>query len=292
MHYIIIWGYLSTNLGFSGGTSSKEPTWQYRRCKKCGLIPGSGRCPGGEHGNLFQHFCLKNHTDRGAWLATVHNVANNLNGWACTHAHPLTPTGSWWKFSWGECTPLLTSVLLYTTVRLQWSLEARENQTVTVQFSSVAQSCPTLSDPTDCSISDVIQSSHPVTPFSSHLQSFPASGSFPTNQFFASGGQRIGVSTSASVLPMNIQDWLSFRIDWLDLLAVQGTLESLLQHHSSKASILQHSAFFIVQLSHPNMNTRKTIPLTRWAFVSKAMSLLFNMLLGCSQLFFQGAIVS
>ena len=71
---------------------------------------------------------------------------------------------------------------------------------------------------------------------------------------------------------------ISFRIDWLDLLALQGTLKSLLQHHSSKASILQHSAFFTVQLSHPYMTTGKTIALARWTFVSKVMSLLFNML--------------
>ena len=78
--------------------------------------------------------------------------------------------------------------------------------------------------------------------------------SFPTSQFFASGGQSIGTSASASVLPMNIQGY-SFRIDWLDLLAVQGTLKSLLQHHSSKASIIRHSTFFIVQISHPYMTT-------------------------------------
>ena len=71
---------------------------------------------------------------------------------------------------------------------------------------------------------------------------------------------------------------ISFRIDWFDLLAVQGTLNSLLQHHSSKASILQRSAFFMVQLSHPYMTTGKTIALTRWTFVSQVMSLLFNML--------------
>ena len=71
---------------------------------------------------------------------------------------------------------------------------------------------------------------------------------------------------------------ISFRMDWLDLLAIQGTLKSLLQHHSSKASILQHSAFLIVQHSHPHMTTGKTIALTRWSFVGKVMSLLFNML--------------
>ena len=84
---------------------------------------------------------------------------------------------------------------------------------------------------------------------------------------------------SPSINPCNEYSGLiSFRIDWLDLLAVQGTLKSLLQHHSSKASILQSSAFFIVQFSHPYMTTGKTIALTRWTFVSRVVSLLFNML--------------
>ena len=125
-------------------------------------------------------------------------------------------------------------------------------------------------------VSDAIQPSHPVVPFSSCFQSFPASGSFPVSQFFASGGQSTGFSFSIS--PSNKYSGLiSFRMDWLDLLAVQGTLKSL-QHHSSKAPLLQCSAFFIVQLSHPYMTTGKTIPLTRWTFVGKVMSLLFNML--------------
>ena len=97
------------------------------------------------------------------------------------------------------------------------------------------------------------------------------------SQFFPSGDQSIGVSASASALSMNIQE-ISFRIDWFDLLAVQGTLKSLLQYHSSKASIIQCPAFFIVQLSHPYVTTGKTIDLTRWTFVGKVMSLLFNML--------------
>ena len=98
------------------------------------------------------------------------------------------------------------------------------------------------------------------------------------NQLFASGDQSTGVSASKSVLPMNTQRLISFRMDWLDLLAVQGTLKSLLQHHSSKASILQCSVFFIVQLSHPYRTTGKTIALTRWTFVDKVMCLLFNIL--------------
>ena len=86
-------------------------------------------------------------------------------------------------------------------------------------------------------------------------------------------------SFSFNISPSNEHPGLiSFRMDWLDLLAVQGTLKSLLQHHSSKASILWQSAFFIVQLSHPYMTTRKTIALIRWTFVGKVMSLLLNML--------------
>ena len=86
-------------------------------------------------------------------------------------------------------------------------------------------------------------------------------------------------SFSVSISPSSEHPGLiSFRMDWLDLLAVQGTLKSLLQHHSSKASILRHSAFFIVQLSHPYMTTGKTIALTRCTCVGKVMSLLFNML--------------
>ena len=116
-----------------------------------------------------------------------------------------------------------------------------------------------------------------VFPFSSCPQSLPASGSFPMSQLFAWGGQSIG-SFSFSISPSKEHPGLIFRMDWLDLRAVQGTLKSLLQHHSSKASVLQHSAFFTVQLLHPYMTTGKTIALTRWIFVGKVMSLLLNML--------------
>ena len=110
------------------------------------------------------------------------------------------------------------------------------------------------------------------------LQSFPASGSFQMSQFFTSDGQKYW-SFSFNISPSNEYSGLiSFRMDWLDVLAVQGTLKSLLQHHSSKGSILQSSAFFIVQLSHAYMTTRKIIALTRQTFVGKVMSLLFNML--------------
>ena len=128
----------------------------------------------------------------------------------------------------------------------------------------------------------VMPSSHlsSVSPFSSCPQSLLASGSFQMSQ----------LSTlrmrwpkywrfSLSISPSNEHPGLvSFRMDWMDLLAVQGTCKSLLQHHSSKASILRHSVFFTVQFSHPYMTTGKTIALTRWTFVAKVMSLLFNML--------------
>ena len=174
-------------------------------------------------------------------------------------------------------------------LKSDWESFYLENGRLHVQFSSVAQLCPTLCEPTDCvhqaslfitnsqACSDSCPSSqwcHPailssVVPFSSCLQSFPASGSFPMSQFFRSGGQSTGVSASASVLPMNIQDW--FPLGWTGcyLLAVQGTLKSLLQHHSSKASIVQPSAFFIVQLSHPYTTTGKTIALTRQTLLVK-----------------------
>ena len=116
-----------------------------------------------------------------------------------------------------------------------------------------------------------------VVPFSSCLQSFPASGSFQMSQFIPSGSKVLEFSFNIS--PSNEYSGLiSLRIDWLDLLAVQGTLKSLLQHHCSKVSILQCSAFFTVQLSHPYMTTGKTIALTRWIIVGKVMSLLFNIL--------------
>ena len=118
-----------------------------------------------------------------------------------------------------------------------------------------------------------------VVPFSSCPQSIPASGSFQMSQLFPSGGQSIGVSASTSVLPMNTQDW--YPLQWTGWISLQSKVLSrvfFLQHHSSKASIILHSAFFIVQLSHHYMTTGKIIALTTQTFLGKVMSLLFNML--------------
>ena len=167
-----------------------------------------------------------------------------------------------------------------------------------VQFISVAQSCPTLCDPMNRSIpglpvhhqlpeftqthvhrvSDAILPSHPLS------SPFPPAPIPPSIKVF-SNESTLHMrwpkywSFSLSISPSNEYPGLvSFKMNWLDLLAVQGTLKSLLQHCSSKASILWCSAFFIVQLSHPYMTTGKTIALTRQTFVGKVMSLLFNML--------------
>ena len=145
-----------------------------------------------------------------------------------------------------------------------------------VQFSSVSQSCPTVCDPMNhrplcpsptprvhpnsCPSSQWCHSaiSSSVVPFSSCPQSLPASRTFPMSQLFSWGGQSIGVSASASVLPMNTQDWSPS--EWTGWISLQSKgLSSLLQHLSSKASILRPSAFFTVQLSHPYMTTGKTI---------------------------------
>ena len=165
-------------------------------------------------------------------------------------------------------------------------------------FSSVAQSYPTLCDPMNRStpglpvhhhlleftqthvhqVGDAIQPSHPLS------SPFPPAPIPPSIRVFSNESTLCMRwpkywSFSLSISPSNEHPGLiSFRMDWLDLLAVQGTLKSLLQHHRSKASILRHSAFFTVQLSYPYMTTGKTIALTIWTFVGKVMSLFLKML--------------
>ena len=165
-------------------------------------------------------------------------------------------------------------------------------------FSSVAQSCPTLCDPMNhsmpgllsitnsrsslklTSIKSVMPSNHLIL----HHPLLRLPSIFPSIRVFSNVSalhirQPEYWSFSFNISPSNEHPGLIFfRMDWLDLLAVQGTLKSLLQHHSSKASVLWHSAFFIVQRSHPYMTTGKTITLARWTFVGKVMSLLLNML--------------
>ena len=167
-----------------------------------------------------------------------------------------------------------------------------------LQFSSVAQSCPTLCDPMDCST----QASLSITNSRSLFKLMSINSVMPFNHLILclpllllpSIFLSIRIFSSESVLHIRWPKYrsfsfsispsteysglISFRIDWFDLLAVQGTLKSFSQYHISKASVLQHSVFFMVQISHPYMTTGKTIALTKWTFVDKVMSLLFNML--------------
>ena len=167
-----------------------------------------------------------------------------------------------------------------------------------VQFSSVAQSCLTICDPMDCKtpnfpvhhqvpeftqthvycVSDAIQPSHPLSSPSPPISIFSSIRVFSNESVHHIKWPKYW-SISFSISPSNEYSGLiSFRMDWLDLLAIQETLKSLIQYHRSQASILWCSAFFIVQLSHPYMTTGRMIALTRWTFVGKVVSLLFNML--------------
>ena len=169
---------------------------------------------------------------------------------------------------------------------------------MSVQFSSVAQSCPTLCNPMDCSMPGLpvhhqlpeltqLMSIESVRPSNHLILCCPlllTPSIFPSIRVFAKESNFHIMwpkywNFSFNISPSNEHPGLiSLRMDWLDHLAVQGTLKSLLQHHSSKASILWCSAFFIVQLSHPYMTAGKTIALNRWTIVGKIMSLLLNVL--------------
>ena len=176
--------------------------------------------------------------------------------------------------------------------------ECNTAQGIGIQFSSVTQSRPNLCKPSDYStpglpvhhqlpeftqthvhwVSDAIQPSHPLSSPSFLPSIFPSIRVFSNESVLRIRWPKCW-SFSFNITPSNEYSGLIFfRMDWLDHLAVHGTLKSFLQHHSSKASILRHSAFCIVQLSHPYMTTGKTIALTRWTFVGKVMFLLFNML--------------
>ena len=145
---------------------------------------------------------------------------------------------------------------------VQFSRQVMSNSLRSHELQHTRPPCPSSTPRVYSNSCPLSQRWHPtisssVVPFSSHLQYFPASRSFPRSQVFTSGGQSIDWSFSFSISPSN-EYWglISFRMDWLDLLAVQGTLKSLLQHHNAKASILPCSAFFMVQLSHPYMTKK------------------------------------
>ena len=202
---------------------------------------------------------------------------------------------------------LVSLIYLRLSVLGTYKLHARDivltkidtiNTLMPLEVSLVAQSCLTLCDPMDCSTLGIswsllkLLSIESVMP-SNHCPLLLLPSIFPSIRVFSSESVlriRWPKYWSFSISPSSEYSGLIFfRMDWFDLLAVQGTLKSLLQHHSSKTSILGHSAFFILQLSHSYMTTGKTIALTRWTFVGKVMSLLFNILSKLVINFFQGA---
>ena len=167
-----------------------------------------------------------------------------------------------------------------------------------VQFSSVTEPCPTPCDSMNCSmpglpvhhqlleftqthvhrVGDAIQPSHPLSSPCPPAPNPSRHQSLSNESALRMRWPNYWSFSFSIILSKEIPGLIFFRMDWLDLLAVEGTLKNLLQHHTSKASILRHSAFSTVQLSHPYMTTGKTIALTRWTFVGKVISLLFNML--------------
>ena len=218
-----------------------------------GLIPGWGIPPGEGNGNPLQYSCLENPKDRGAWQATAmgskragHNLATKQRQRAydfssVAQACPMTP--------W---TAARQASLSITNSQILLQLMSMES---VMPLNHLILCCPLLLLPSIFPSIRVFSNESVL-----HIR-WPKYWNF-----------------SFSISPSNEYSGLiSFRMDWLDLLAGQGTLKSLLQHHSSKASILWGLAFFIVQLSHPYMTTGKTLALTRQTFVGKVMSLLFNM---------------
>ena len=206
-----------------------------------------------------------------SWSKKSELVVGNLECQAKELKHPpVTVSGhlhrSWWfQFS---------SVQFSRSV-MSDSLRPLESQHARPPCPSPTPGAYSNSCPSSQWCHSAISSS--VIPFSSCPQSLPASGYFPMSQLFAWGGQSIRVSVSASILPMDTQNWSP--LGWTGWISLQSKgLSRVLQHHSSKASIFPHSAFFTVQLSHPYMTTVKTIALTRRTFVGKVMSLFFNML--------------
>ena len=251
-------------LGFPGGSGSKESS-----CNEeyLGLIPGLGRSPGGGHGTHCSILAWSIPMNIETWWATVHGVTESD-----TTEQPSTA---------------------HTTLNCSLSWDPRKRHLILTSAGcccSVTPSRLILCDPMKCSqaspsftiswsllnhitIESVMPSSYLVLCFPLLLlpSIFPRIRVFPNESVLSIRWPKYGASASASVLPYS--NWysglISFAIDWFDFLAVQGTHKSLLQHHSSKASILWHSAFFTVQLSHTYMTTGKTIALTRWTFVGR-----------------------
>ena len=281
---------------------------------EAGLIPGSGRSTGEVNGNPLQYSCLGNLMDRGVWQAIAHGVAKELDMTYWLNNNNLLYTEKPFESTKKplsankqvqQCeTNTAKSAYFYTLTmnNLQMILKKQllincinKNKITSVQLLSCVwlfvtpwtAACQASLSITNSqrllkltSIESVIPSNHLILCHTLLLlpSIFPSIRVFSSESVLHIRWPKYW-SISFSISPSNEYSGLiSFRTDWIDLLAVQGTLKSLLQHHSSKTSVLQRSVFFTVQLSHPYLTTRKTIALNRWIFVGKVMSLLFNML--------------
>ena len=219
--------------GFPRWLSGKESACNAGNARDSGSIPGSGRSPEGGNGNPLQYSCVENPMGRGAWQVTVHRVTKSRTR---LNTHALSSVQS------------LSRIWLFAT---PWTAARQASLSITS-----SRSLPKL-----MSIESVMPSNHLILcrPLLLLPSIFPSIRVFSNESALPIRWQKYK-SFSFNISPSSEYPGLiSFRMDWLDLLPVQGTLKSLLQHHSSKASILLRSAFFIVQLSHPYMTTRKTV---------------------------------
>ena len=237
------------------------------------MILGSGRSPGEGNGNPLQYSCLEHPIDR---EATVHGVAKSqtqlkqLSTHTCIpkeERQPVSPKSMPLQSVQVSSVQSLSRVQLFAT---SWTAACQASLSITNSRSSLRLT----------SIESLMPSNHlifchpllllPPIPPSIRVFSNESTLRMRLPKYWSFG--------FSIILSKEHSELISFRMDWLDLFAVQGTLKSLLQHHSSKTPVLWCSAFFMVQLSHMYMPTGKTIALTRWTFVSKVMSQLFNML--------------
>ena len=275
----------------SSSSSSKEPACQCRRAS----MPGSGKSPGGGHGNPFQYSGLGNPMERGTWWDTVHGLAkrqtrlNRFSMHVCVYKVTQTSISEN-LVAWNLKLIAIRLLKPYIGENIQehlivvqssshvWFLETLWPWTAARQgslFFTISQSLPKF-----MFIASVMPSSHLILWCCLLLlpSLFPSIREFSSELSVYIRWLKYWSFSFSNRTSSEYSELISLKIDWFDLLAVQGTFRSLLQNHSLKASILWHSAFFMVQLSQLYMTTGKTMALTIWTFVGRVISLFFNRL--------------
>ena len=268
------------------GTSGKELAC-HLQCKKCRFDPWVRKIRRRQSWQpVLQYSRLENPIDRipgGLWSIDLQRVGQDWSDLVRT-ALMHTKNTTWWFDSCVHCEIIITSKVINTSIQFSSVQSLSRVQLFVIPWIAACQASLSITNcqslPKPISIESVMPSNHLILcrPLLLLPSIFPGIRVFSNESALCIRWPKYW-SFSFKISPFNKHPGLiSFMMDWLDLLAVQGTLKSLLQHHSSKVSILWHSAFFIVQLSHPYMTTRKTIALTRRTFVDRVMSLLFNYL--------------